>query len=111
MGWIWDDRLAEVWAPPGKAGIRVVIGTCGVLTARHVIDAVATGAQAGPCGPGSFAGIELVGVVLDADREDAAWDLAVLRVDQEAPEAAGWGSAGVRVAGCGHGWRVFRARL
>ena len=91
MGWIWDDRLAEVWAPPGKAGSGVVIGTCGVLTARHVIDAVATGAQAGPVlarvirrgSPPAWVPMRIAG-------EDAAWDLAVLHVDQEAPEAAGW---------------------
>ena len=92
MGWIWDERLAEVWAPPGKAGSGVVIGTCGVLTARHVIDAVATGAQAGPVlarvirrgsPPSAWVPMRIAG-------EDAAWDLAVLRVDQEAPEAAGW---------------------
>jgi TPR repeat protein len=92
MGWIWDDRLAEVWAPPGKAGSGVVIGTCGVLTARHVIDAVATGAQRGPVlarviRRGSPAG---AWVPMRIAGEDAAWDLAVLRVDQEAPEAAGW---------------------
>jgi hypothetical protein len=92
MGCIWDDRLAEVWAPPGKAGSGVVIGTGGVLTARHVIDAVATGAQPGPVlariicrgsPPRSWVPMRIVG-------EDAAWDLAVLEVDQEAPEAAGW---------------------
>ena len=92
MGWIWDDRLAEVWAPPGKAGSGVVIGTCGVLTARHVIDAVATGAQTGPVlarvirrgsPPPAWVPMRIAG-------EDAAWDLAVLHVDQEAPEAAGW---------------------
>jgi TPR repeat protein len=92
MGWIWDDRLAEVWAPPGRAGSGVVIGTCGVLTARHVIDAVATGAQTGPVlarvirrgsPPPAWVPMRIAG-------EDAAWDLAVLHVDQEAPEAAGW---------------------
>ena len=92
MGSIWDDRLAEVWAPPGKAGSGVVIGTCGVLTARHVIDAVATGAQTGPVlarvirrgsPPPAWVPMRIAG-------EDAAWDLAVLHVNQEAPEAAGW---------------------
>ena len=92
MGSIWDDRLAEVWASPGKAGSGVVIGTCGVLTARHVIDAVATGAQTGPVlgrvirrgsPPPAWLPMRIAG-------EDAAWNLAVLHVDQEAPEAAGW---------------------
>ncbi len=92
MGSVWDDRLAEVWAPPGKAGSGVVIGTCRVLTARHVIGAVATGAQAGPVlarvirrgsPPSAWVPMRIAG-------EDAAWDLAVLQVDQEAPEAAGW---------------------
>jgi len=31
---IWNDRLAEVWAEPGKAGAGVVIGAAAVLTAR-----------------------------------------------------------------------------
>ncbi len=92
MGSIWDDRLAEVWAPPGRAGSGAVIGTCGVLTARHVIDAVATGKQPGPVlarvirrgsPPPAWVPMRIAG-------EDAAWDLAVLHVDQEAPEAAEW---------------------
>ena len=37
MAAIWDDRLAEVWAAPGKAGAGVVIGATAVLTARHVV--------------------------------------------------------------------------
>ena len=92
MGCIWDERLAEVWAPPGRAGSGVVIGTCGVLTVRHVIEAVATGAHAGPVRarvirrgspPPAWVPMRIAG-------EDAAWDLAVLQVDHEAPEAAGW---------------------
>jgi hypothetical protein len=34
---LWDDRLAEVWASPGRAGSGVVIGQDVVLTARHVV--------------------------------------------------------------------------
>src|ERR1019366_5685784 len=91
MGSIWDDRLAEVWAPPGKAGSGVVIGTCGVLTARHVIDAVATGAQTGPVLARVIRrGSPPVWVPMRIAGEDPAWDLAVLHVDQEAPEAGAW---------------------
>ena len=69
MGWIWDDRLAEVWAPPGKAGSGVVIGTCGVLTARHVIERSGDRRAAGSgAGPGHSPGIAAVGVGADADR-------------------------------------------
>ena len=68
-----------------------MVGTCGVLTARHVIDAVATGAQTGPVlarvirrgSPPAWVPMRIAG-------EDPGWDLAVLNVDQEAPEAAGW---------------------
>jgi hypothetical protein len=91
VAWIWVDRLAEVWAPTGRVGSGVVVGTCGVLTARHVVRAAANGPRAdsvrarvirrrlrSPWVPMRLAG------------EDATWDLAVLRVDQESPEAAGW---------------------
>ncbi|HYB15388.1 MAG TPA: DUF2934 domain-containing protein [Streptosporangiaceae bacterium] len=63
-----------------------------MLTARHVIDAVATGAQAGPV----LARVIRRGsptsawVPMRIAGEDTAWDLAVLGVDEEAPEAAGW---------------------
>ena len=32
MAAIWDDRLAEVWAEPGRAGAGVVVGAAAVLT-------------------------------------------------------------------------------
>jgi hypothetical protein len=40
---IWDDRLAEVWAEPGRAGAGVVVGAAGVLTARHVVKGALNG--------------------------------------------------------------------
>ena len=81
MGRIWDDRLAEVWAAPRKAGAAVVIGDDTVLTARHVV--------AGALGGGEIVGrvvrpgaatSDWVRMVLRA--HDPAWDLAVLGVDR-----------------------------
>jgi hypothetical protein len=37
VGWLWDDRLAEVWAWPAEAGSGVGFGARGVLTVRHVV--------------------------------------------------------------------------
>jgi tetratricopeptide (TPR) repeat protein len=45
MASLWADRLAEVWAAPGRAAAGVVIGDIGVLTARHVIDGIPPGGQ------------------------------------------------------------------
>ena len=75
---IWDDRLAEVWAAPGKAGAGVVIGTGTVLTARHLLaDAVRGGdIRARVVRPGVSTG-EWFPMELLA--EDVAWDVAVLR--------------------------------
>ncbi|MCI3152936.1 hypothetical protein ELQ39_14420 [Streptomyces sp. GB4-14] len=88
---VWTDRLAEVWAPPGKAGSGVVLGEFGVLTARHVVQAVMDGSQTGQVlgrvirrgAPPAWAPMRLVG-------GDAEWDLVVLHVDQEAREATSW---------------------
>ena len=46
MGSVWDDRLAEVWASPGRSGSGVLVGAFGVLTAWHVIRDVADGCPA-----------------------------------------------------------------
>jgi hypothetical protein len=88
---MWDDRLAEVWAPPGRAGSGVVLGAVGVLTARHVVAEVVDGSSVG----GVLARVVRRGspptwvpmrVVADAPE----WDLAVLEVEPTRPEAAAW---------------------
>lgn len=89
---LWDDRLAEVWAPPGRAGAGVVLGAFGVLTARHVVAGLAHGATASQVlarvirrgSPSAWVPMRVV----DSAPE---WDLAVLEVDQTRPEeAAAW---------------------
>ena len=73
---IWDDRLAEVWAEPGKAGAGVVIGMAAVLTARHVV--------AGALDRGRILarvvkpGIRTDWVPMTVLAEDADWDVALL---------------------------------
>lgn len=92
---VWDDRLAEVWAPPGHAGSGVVVGGYGVLTARHVVAEVVEGSAAGPV---------LARVVREGEPQrwvpmrmvaaDLEWDLAVFEVDPNRPEAAAWARPG-----------------
>ncbi|TDU73485.1 bifunctional trypsin-like peptidase domain-containing/SEL1-like repeat protein [Streptomyces sp. KS 21] len=89
MDSIWADRLAEVWAFPGQAGSGVVIGTHGVLTARHVISGalpsntvLARVVRRGHTGPPPWVPMTV------SDFED--WDLAVLEVDQTNPGAEWW---------------------
>ena len=91
MDCLWDDRLAEGWAPPGHAGSAVVVGDYGVLTARHVVAAAVNGSAAGPV----LARVVRKGVppqwvptrvMCDAPE----WDLAVLEVDRSQPAAAAW---------------------
>ena len=88
---LWDDRLVEVWAQPGRAGTGVLVGETGVLTARHVVE----GAIAAPGGrllsrvvvPGGTVG-EWVGMEVKWD--DERWDVAVLAVDPDSPKADTW---------------------
>ena len=87
---LWEDRLAEVWASPGEAGSGVVIGTDGVLTARHVI-AGAIGDEARRlarivCPGRSVAAWAPMHVVW----EDARWDLALLQLDRTKPGSECW---------------------
>jgi TPR repeat protein len=91
MGSLWDDRLAEVWAPPGRAGSGVVVGAFGVLTARHVVAEVVDGSAAG----GALTRVIRRGappawVPMRVAADAAEWDLAMLEVDRDRPEAAAW---------------------
>src|SRR3954452_7522370 len=45
VGVLWDDRLVEVWASPRSAGSGVLVGSDGVLTARHVIAGALAGGR------------------------------------------------------------------
>ena len=76
---IWDDRLAEVWAEPGKAGAGVVIGDAAVLTVRHVVvGALDRGSiLARVVRPGALTADWVPMTVL---AEDADWDVALLGV-------------------------------
>ena len=86
MSQIWDDRVAEVWAAPGKAGAGIVIGHERVLTARHVVagalpndDILARVIKPGAATAGW--------VPVKVLAEDQDWDLAVLAVDREKANA------------------------
>ena len=80
MARIWDDRLAEVWAAPGKAGSGVVIDAETVLTARHVVAGALNGGRilARVIRPGTPTAPWVPMLVL---AQDAVWDVAVLGVD------------------------------
>src|ERR1700747_242408 len=89
---LWDDRLAEVWAPPGLAGAGVVGGASSVLTARHVIENALTERPAGhlqarvvrPNGPvGPWARMVV-------SWSDLHWDLALLSVDATDATSEQW---------------------
>ena len=88
---LWDDRLAEVWASPGFAGAGVVVGTTGVLTARHVV----AEAIAAPEGrvlarvvrPGLATG---EWVPMRPAWEAAEWDVALLVVGTAPEDAQMW---------------------
>ena len=88
---LWDDRLVEVWASPGKAGTGVAIGDVGVLTARHLV-------------ADAFRGGEVLARVVRPHQltapwtamrvgwEEAGWDIALLLVGDQV--ALGDGSTG-----------------
>ena len=79
MAAIWDERLAEVWAAPGKAGAGVVVGDAAVLTARHVVAGALDGGSilSRVIRPGAETAEWVPMTVL---AEDADWDVAVLGV-------------------------------
>jgi hypothetical protein len=78
---LWGDRLAEVWASPGKAGAGVVVGKVGVLTARHLAAGALDGDEvlARVVQPGF---LTAPWTAMRVEWEDAAWDLALLLVDR-----------------------------
>jgi hypothetical protein len=87
---VWDDRLAEVWAAPGKAGAGVVVGADTVLTARHVLAGALADSPvlARVVRPGTVAAEWVPMQILG---EDDAWDVAVLVADPESERGApGW---------------------
>ncbi|WP_369244407.1 trypsin-like peptidase domain-containing protein [Streptomyces sp. R41] len=91
---LWEDRLVEVWAAPGRSGSGVAFGAAGVLTALHVV------------GKGSpvrvlarivrRVGMDLAGqavapwVPMRVVADDPDWDLAVLEVNSDDPGAVLW---------------------
>ena len=76
---IWDDRLAEIWAAPGKAGAGVVVGAEAVLTARHVVADALDGGDilSRVVRPGAATADWVPMTVL---AEDQDWDTALLGV-------------------------------
>ena len=91
MGSMWDDRLAEVWAPPGRAGSGVVVGAHGVLTARHVVAEVLKGsASSGVLARVVRRGSPTTWVPMRVVADAPDWDVVVLEVEPSRPEAAAW---------------------
>src|SRR5262245_31629498 len=88
---LWDDRLAEVWAAPRRAGAGVVVGAGAVLTARHVVAGALEGGRvlARVVRPGAAAAGWVPMRVL---AEDADWDVALLAVDDGKAAAGGSGA-------------------
>ena len=85
----WEDRLVEVWASPHEAGAGLAISDCGVLTARHVVEAAPGGgvvkvrvvSRARP--PSEWVPARIV----DGDPD---WDLAVLMVEPGQESSGKW---------------------
>lgn len=105
MNWLWEDRLVQVWAEPGRAGSGVAFGAAGVLTAYHV---VAEGSPArvkartvrrtDPASAGR-ASAPWVSMRMVAAAPD--WDLAVLEASSHEKGAVPWrspASVGPRLA-------------
>jgi len=86
---LWGDRLAEVWAAPGRAGAGLVVGSTGVLTARHLVaDALADGRiRARVVRPG-FA--TAAWVPMRDVWDSAEWDIALLTVEDTSVNARDW---------------------
>ena len=91
---IWQDRVAEVWAEPGKAGTGVVMGAEAVLTARHVIAGALHGGRvlARVVRPAGQTGDW---VPMNVLAEDAGWDVALFGVSHgqgkaQAPAGPRW---------------------
>lgn len=85
MGWLWDDRVVQLWAGQksgkGSGGSGVAIGKRGILTARHTV--VDTDTQVWK--PRILArivrpGLKSAWVPAAIVAEDNDWDLAVLEV-------------------------------
>jgi TPR repeat protein len=84
---LWNDRLAEVWAAPMQAGSGVVLASELVLTARHIVSEALDGGAvlARIVRPG----IRVAGwMPMEVIADDAAWDIALLRVDPDAGGSA-----------------------
>ena len=85
--WLWDDRLAEIWAWPNKAGSGVAFGSGGVLTARHVVADAIENSKRGRILARLVRRGEVTSswVTMRLVADDREWDLAVLEIDSNAP--------------------------
>ncbi len=89
---LWDDRLVEVWAAPGRAGAGVLVGQIGVLTARHVLEDALARPDGGRVLARSVLPGETVGewVPMRVRWDDEGWDVALLEVDSDSMGADRW---------------------
>jgi tetratricopeptide (TPR) repeat protein len=82
---MWEDRLVEVWAPPGQAGAGLAVSDLGILTARHVVEGALRGGVevrivSRGTDPSEWVAAEVIA-------ENAEWDLAILQVKPDGAEA------------------------
>ena len=88
-GDLFADRLAEIWAEPGKAGTGVAVGARGILTARHTVEGAlnsADGIQVRIVPTGAVETSKPVWVYADCVWSEPDWDAALL----QARDHPGW---------------------
>jgi TPR repeat protein len=90
MATLWSDRVAEVWAPPGRAGSGVVVGATSVLTAAHVV-AGAAATDAGVLARAVRPGHEVAAwAPMTVAWRSEEWDVALLDIDAAGSAADAW---------------------
>jgi Trypsin-like peptidase domain len=86
-----DDRVAEVWASPGRVGAGLVVGQNGILTARHIVASTLDDERATVLARIVRRGQRILQwVPMMVVWESAEWDLALLVVDSSKKPSGSW---------------------